>query len=310
MTVSELPSGWTFLKPPSGLFSLSHPADWIVTPTEDGYVVTAPDDESGMLVVVTHQEEGLPLEFLEHWPFAAFPDAEPLSDTKPVCCNNWHGLSVRLSVIGSRSQQRRHYWIYGASSGSLYVMVMAGESPSGFTARERLYRRALNSLRLLPDTLPSIEPHDDLTCPYAQYRLAPRTLPVGILTRVMNRVRLWVLQRRYPTRRTVVLAAHPDHNAMVLVDCVLCGGLGQELLFKHGVTAFVSCRLCGGSGAGPTIAPFFTNQAPQADVALGGDGWLTCSSCGIRFSPRDRNAFTGLRHIKCGQRLRVRPATA
>jgi hypothetical protein len=65
------------------------------------------------------------------------------------------------------------------------------------------------------------------------------------------------------------------------------------------------CPDCAGAGTNGELEPFFANDAPVETVVAGVDGWLSCPGCARRFSPRDAQAWTGQRHIRCGQRIRV-----
>jgi hypothetical protein len=100
-------------------------------------------------------------------------------------------------------------------------------------------------------------------------------------------------------------AADPDHDPWVLEDCEDCHVAGRRRLDDPG------CLRCGGRGTGSAVVRYFDNDASIIDVMTTADGWLTCPGCGSRFTTRDPNQWTGLRHVgrslPCGQRLNPCP---
>lgn len=114
-----------------------------------------------------------------------------------------------------------------------------------------------------------------------------------------RRVRL----AKYRRRGAAVFEGVPDHNPLILEDCHTCHGRGRCCEETTGCAVLTECPDCAGSGTTGEVVRYFANDAPSQTVRLGADGWLTCPCCGRRFSPRDRNVWTGLRHIRCGQRL-------
>ena len=119
---------------------------------------------------------------------------------------------------------------------------------------------------------------------------------------------------RYPRRSEARFTDGNDHNPLVLQDCPACHGSGaqSEYWAEGGVQghARVVCSACGGSGATGEVEPYFPTDAPEASAPEDGEGWLTCPGCGWRFTVRDRNAWTGRRHLRCGQKIRAFTAGA
>jgi hypothetical protein len=115
------------------------------------------------------------------------------------------------------------------------------------------------------------------------------------------------LAAKYPRRSVATFTSAPDHNPDVLEDCARCHGSGQHCVETDGEASLSECSECGGTGTTYTVVSFFSNQAPEQVVVVDANGWVTCPCCSRRFSLRDQNAWTGLRHIGCGQRLRPNP---
>ena len=123
-----------------------------------------------------------------------------------------------------------------------------------------------------------------------------------------RRVRL----AKYPRRSAAAAVVHkaPEHNPLVLEDCVTCHGSGDGCVEEGGKAVLAECRDCSGTGVTDALVPYFTNDAPPCFVSPGGDSWVTCPCCRFRFSPRDKRVWSGLRHFRCGQRLLLEPAEA
>jgi len=105
-----------------------------------------------------------------------------------------------------------------------------------------------------------------------------------------------------------------DHNPTVLEECPRCSGTGKTCVFEYGVqdnghqvdmVSRVVCDLCCGTGTTGEEVPYCENNLPVVDVTPSTDGWLTCPGCGWRFTIRDCRVWTGLRHARCGQRIRL-----
>jgi hypothetical protein len=109
---------------------------------------------------------------------------------------------------------------------------------------------------------------------------------------------------------SVAFTAENDHNPEIWDQCPRCFGRGKISERDTGedgtveVYVGVECPVCKGSGTNGERVRYFDNDAPIADVPVSSDGWLTCPCCRWRFSIRDRNVWTGLRHARCGQRIR------
>lgn len=121
-----------------------------------------------------------------------------------------------------------------------------------------------------------------------------------------RRVRL----AKYPRRGAAIVHSAPEHNPLVLEDCAACHGSGHRCVEESGMAVLSECQACSGGGITERVVPYFDNDAPSSPVRLGDDGWVTCPCCSHRFSPEDANAWSGLRHFRCGQRLLLEPAEA
>jgi len=122
-----------------------------------------------------------------------------------------------------------------------------------------------------------------------------------------DELRRRVLLAKYPRRSAAVLNVAPDHNPLILQDCLACGGAGDRCIEDGQVAAFHECEACAGVGTTYLVVPYFSNDAPEVVVQVDADGWTKCPCCARRFSVRDPNAWTGLRHVRCGQRLVLPP---
>lgn len=112
-----------------------------------------------------------------------------------------------------------------------------------------------------------------------------------------------VLLAKYPRRSAAVLNVAPDHNPVVLEDCPACGGSGNRCIEDSAGATMHECAACAGAGTTYVLVPYFANDAPALTVRADPEGWTRCACCARRFSLNDRNAWTGLRHVRCGQRL-------
>ena len=109
---------------------------------------------------------------------------------------------------------------------------------------------------------------------------------------------------RYPRRSAAHVAAHPEHNPEVLEDCPRCGGRGKVCdETQPGIAILEECADCRGAGTTYRLVRYFTNDLPSESAQLDSSGWLTCPACRYRFSTADHRAWTGLRHMRCGQRI-------
>lgn len=114
---------------------------------------------------------------------------------------------------------------------------------------------------------------------------------------------------RYPRRSAAKFTDENDHNPLVLQDCPQCYGTGHvgESWVEDGspVEANVLCTSCGGSGVTGQAEPYFPHDVPEKTTHADAEGWLTCPNCNWRFTTRDPRAWTGRRHLRCGQRINV-----
>ena len=116
--------------------------------------------------------------------------------------------------------------------------------------------------------------------------------------------------RHHTLSRKVAFTDENDHNPLVLDECPKCHGTGRASEYGPNVHHLVECEVCSGTGTTGQRVPYFDNHAPLTDVRVGPDGWITCPCCGWRFALKDRNVWSGLRHVRCGQRIRPIEAPA
>jgi hypothetical protein len=112
---------------------------------------------------------------------------------------------------------------------------------------------------------------------------------------------------KYPRRAAAVFHSAPDHNPLVLEDCPTCHGSGTKCEGGPGVAILLDCPDCQGDGTTYALVPRFDNDSPPLAVRAAEDGWVTCPNCDRRFALTDRDRWTGLRHVSCGQRLQLEP---
>jgi hypothetical protein len=114
---------------------------------------------------------------------------------------------------------------------------------------------------------------------------------------------------RYPRRSKAIFTDENDHNPLVLQDCAQCYGTGHvgESWAEHGmrVEADVLCTVCNGSGVTGEAEPYFAVEWPAVEACADVEGWVTCPNCGWRFTIGDRRAWSGRRHLRCGQKIVV-----
>ena len=115
--------------------------------------------------------------------------------------------------------------------------------------------------------------------------------------------------RRYPRRSAAVFTDENDHNPWVLQDCPACRGSGKHChhnISRSGETYSLGlCTSCGGSGVTGEVEPYFPDDAPGIPACADDSGWITCPTCDWRFALRDKRAWTGSRHLQCGQKIIV-----
>ena len=118
--------------------------------------------------------------------------------------------------------------------------------------------------------------------------------------------------RHQRLRDDVAFTADNDHNPLVRDDCPRCGGHGKYETYTDpdptGLARQIDlhgCEACGGGGRTDVYVPYFDNAADPVTVRVRANGSLTCPCCGWGFSVRDRAVWTGWRHARCGQRIRL-----
>ena len=118
---------------------------------------------------------------------------------------------------------------------------------------------------------------------------------------------------RYPRAASAPFNEENDHNPDVLEDCPDCGGsglrrfdqsldLGPLALHAH---ADADCPTCLATGITGRVLRYFQNERPPRDAEAADGGTVTCPHCRRRFATSDGRAWTGWRHVYCGQRLRI-----
>lgn len=111
-------------------------------------------------------------------------------------------------------------------------------------------------------------------------------------------------RQRYPLPTAVKPAEHPEHNPTVAAPCSKCNGRGKWSEYHGLVHQLHGCKACDGTGFDIfTPSQLFKNDAPPLHAQLDEHGWVTCPGCSRRFATYDEAIWTGLRHVKCGQRM-------
>jgi len=118
-----------------------------------------------------------------------------------------------------------------------------------------------------------------------------------------------------PRRSGAQFTAENDHNPLILQDCPACHGSGKRgyrSVSESGaqIHTLKLCEDCHGSGTTGQIERYFLKELPIKDAFVDADGWLRCPECGVVFTTRDPNRWTGYRHITCGQRIILNTNTA
>lgn len=123
-------------------------------------------------------------------------------------------------------------------------------------------------------------------------------------------IRRCVTLLRYPRRAKAAFTDENDHNPMVLQDCPTCFGSGKVCQHwseddgSRDVLDLIVCAACNGSGVTCEVEPYFSKELPEASARADAAGWLTCPGCGWRFTLRDPHAWSGRRHMRCGQKIK------
>jgi hypothetical protein len=111
--------------------------------------------------------------------------------------------------------------------------------------------------------------------------------------------------RRPPRRSAATFSDDNDHNPRVLQDCPACSGSGKSCHRSGEAYALEVCASCSGTGVTGDVEPYFPDDRPEVPACADDTGWITCPSCDWRFALHDRRAWTGRRHLQCGQRIRI-----
>ncbi len=115
---------------------------------------------------------------------------------------------------------------------------------------------------------------------------------------------------RYPRRAAATFTVENDHNPLVLEDCGACRGTGTQCRQETGggadAYALGGCVACGGAGVTGQVEPYFSGELPETIAHADPDRWVTCPCCDVRFKTSDPAAWTGRRHLRCGQKIGIR----
>jgi DnaJ-class molecular chaperone len=115
---------------------------------------------------------------------------------------------------------------------------------------------------------------------------------------------------KYPRRSHAVFSEENDHNPIVLQDCATCHGTGKvcrHFKTKEGGECIArdECPSCAGQGVTGELEPYFSNDQPERPADCRSEGRVQCPSCSRRFRITDPNAWTGKRHMRCGQKIKL-----
>jgi len=123
-----------------------------------------------------------------------------------------------------------------------------------------------------------------------------------------EQIRQRLLRARYPRRGAAKFTHENEHNPLILEDCPICHGRGKvtwEGEVDGGrIAEIITCPECLGEGITGQVVPYFSNAAPICEAIVYAQDWMRCPYCGKRFSLRDPDRWTGLRHTTCGQKIR------
>ena len=128
-----------------------------------------------------------------------------------------------------------------------------------------------------------------------------------------NKLQNCLLVSKYPRRNKAQFTMENDHNPLILQDCAECHGTGKRDRRYDGpgserVWALGSCDTCAGTGITGAVEPYFTSPEsgrPPVMAHADSEGRLRCPACEIIFHVTDPHRWTGYRHVRCGQRIRV-----
>jgi RecJ-like exonuclease len=117
-----------------------------------------------------------------------------------------------------------------------------------------------------------------------------------------------VTTRLPPRRWSAAFTDDNDHDPWVLEDCADCGGRGSICVEENGVVELGTCPTCGGRGASGEVTRYFARSengaAAPIEVESASDT-IACPGCHAELKLRDARAWTGRRHVACGQSIRI-----
>ena len=109
---------------------------------------------------------------------------------------------------------------------------------------------------------------------------------------------------KYPSRNDAEFTKGNDHNPLILEKCSRCSGNGQDQELPT-CEKIKNCPDCDGLGFTGKLIKFFSNDEPIQSIVKNNAGWVKCPFCKRSFKTYDNNAWTGLRHKYCGQKLNI-----
>jgi nitrite reductase/ring-hydroxylating ferredoxin subunit len=111
--------------------------------------------------------------------------------------------------------------------------------------------------------------------------------------------------KKFPRKSQAVFLDENDHNPLVLENCPKCNGHGTYCIESPGMAIKEYCEECEGSGVTGNIVHYYQEELSEVEVLIDEGGWLICPRCEWKFTIRDGNVWTGKRHKRCGQKIKV-----
>lgn len=113
-----------------------------------------------------------------------------------------------------------------------------------------------------------------------------------------------------PTRDQAEFTEENDHNPLIRKVSPECKGYGKrdikgELPDGTRTWTLKLCGSCRGNGWVEGSQKFFDNDAEPVAATVSATGYAQCPCCGWKFSVKDRDRWTGRRHIRCGQKINL-----
>jgi hypothetical protein len=116
---------------------------------------------------------------------------------------------------------------------------------------------------------------------------------------------------RHPVRRwSAAFTDDNDHDPWILEDCADCSGRGTICVEENGVAELGTCPTCAGRGTSGAVVRYFARSAHGGAApkeAQDEADWVRCPGCLERFELHDARAWTGRRHVGCGQSIQIAP---